>query len=98
MKLKELGFYTGTVTGSYYSGTFEAVKAYQKANGIYPSGNADENTLEKLYADILAVNTPTPEPTETPAPTEELSQTVEPTQTLDPEELSETPIPVDGED
>ena len=63
MKLKELGYYTGTVTGTYYSGTQSAVKKFQRAADIYPSGEADVKTLEALYADILSANTPTPEPT-----------------------------------
>ena len=60
-KLQELGYYTGTVTGGYYSGTAKAVEAYQRANGIYPDGIAGEKTLAALYADVLP--TPTPEPT-----------------------------------
>jgi len=66
MKLKEMGYYTGTVTGGYYSGTESAVKAFQKANGIYANGIADANTLEAIYADVLAAHTPAP--TFTPAP------------------------------
>lgn len=67
-KLKELGYYTGTVTGSYYSGTAAAVKAFQKDHDIYPSGTADVKTLEAIFAENLAINTPTPEPVQTPAP------------------------------
>ncbi|MEG0511974.1 MAG: peptidoglycan-binding domain-containing protein [Clostridia bacterium] len=65
MKLKELGYYTGTVTGAYYNGTAKAVKAYQKANGLYADGVAGINTLEKLYADVLAGAVPSAEPSET---------------------------------
>ena len=68
MKLSELGYYTGTVTGSYYSGTASAVKKFQKDNGIYASGEANAKTQEALYAEVLAANTPTPEPTSAPAP------------------------------
>lgn len=71
MKLTELGYYTGTVTGGYYSGTEKAVKAYQKANKISATGTADERTLESIYADVLAANTPTPEPTVSPTPAAE---------------------------
>ncbi len=53
MKLKELGYYTGTVTGAYYSGTKSAVKKFQKDAGLYQSGEADIKTLEALYADVL---------------------------------------------
>lgn len=67
MKLKELGYYNGTVTGGFYSGTEKAVKAFQKDHGITITGKANVQTLEKLYADVLP--TPTPEPTATPAPT-----------------------------
>lgn len=69
MKLKELGYYTGTVTGGYYSGTAAAVKAFQKSNGLSADGKAGKKTLNILYADVL--NTPTPVPTATPAPTPE---------------------------
>ena len=72
MKLKELGYYTGAVTGGYYSGTYDAVKAYQKDNDLAGGGEATVGTLEHLYADVLSANTPTPEPTPeaTPKPEE----------------------------
>lgn len=68
MKLKELGYYTGTVTGGYYGGTHNAVKAYQRANGLSVTGEANVRTLEHLYADVLA--TPEPMPESTPKPEE----------------------------
>ncbi len=40
-KLKELGYYAGAVTGQFLSGTEKAVKEYQRANKIYPSGKPD---------------------------------------------------------
>lgn len=83
-KLKELGYYTGTVTGAYYNGTAAAVKAYQKEHGLRADGVAGTNTLEKLYEEILTANAPTPELTETPSPT--------PDATLDPS-ASPTPSP-----
>jgi len=88
-KLKELGYYTGTVTGSYYGGTTKAVKAYQKDHGISADGVAGVRTLESIYADVLAANTPTPSPdpeqTPSPAPT----MTPMPTPAL----LYQTPAP-----
>lgn len=71
MKLKELGYYNGTPTGTYLSGTQSAVKAYQRANGIYADGKAGEKTLMSIYDDVLNPPTPTPspDPTPTPAPT-----------------------------
>ena len=69
-RLKELGYYGGTVTGTYLSGTQKAVKAFQKANGIYATGNADVETLEAIYADVMTPDA-TPPLTPTPAPTPE---------------------------
>ena len=68
MKLKELGYYQGKCSGTYLQGTANAVKAFQKANNIYPNGVATVKTLEALYAQELA--TPTPAPTATPGPEE----------------------------
>lgn len=71
MKLKELGFYSGTATGTFLEGTKAAVIAYQRANGLKASGAADTRTLEKLYADTLAAHAesvPTPLPTDEPMP------------------------------
>ena len=69
MKLKELGYYTGTVTGSYYSGTASAVKAFRRANGLGASDKANVKTLETLYADVLTEGAPSPVPAVTPEPT-----------------------------
>lgn len=81
MKLQELGFYTGTVTGQYREGTQKAVQAYQRARGLSADGNAGKQTLNLLYQETAeaaaAVTTePSPTPTaeppaESPAPTEE---------------------------
>ncbi len=79
-KLKDLGFYPGTVTGSYYNGTYQAVRAFQRANSIYPDGIAGERTLRAIYADVLP--TEVPEVTDTPKPTPSPKAT--PTWTLAP--------------
>ena len=52
-KLKELGYYSGTITGGYYSGTVSAVKAFQKDQDMYPTGKIDKKTYEALYKDVL---------------------------------------------
>ena len=65
-KLKELGYYGGTVTGTYLGGTVEAVKAFQKAVGLKADGIAGAATLEKLYEQELATPTPIPTPSPTP--------------------------------
>ena len=68
MKLKELGYYTGTCTGQYREGTRDAVKAYQKAKKLSRTGKADLNTLNTLYREVNKV-TPTPRPKTTARPT-----------------------------
>lgn len=72
-KLRDLGYYNGTVTGGYYEGTIEAVKRFQRENGLSADGLAGKATLSMLYADVLAAPSPTPEraePSEArPAPT-----------------------------
>lgn len=48
-KLKDLNYYTGSVTGNFGSATEEAVKRYQKAVGLYVDGIAGANTQNKLF-------------------------------------------------
>jgi len=90
MKLKEMGYYNGTVTGQFLTGTFKAVKAFQRDHSIYPSGEANLKTLQAVYADVLTPATPTPTvapiatPAPTPAPTATLTPTVKPSPTLKP--------------
>lgn len=68
MKLKELGYYSGTVTGQYREGTKAAVKEYQKANKLGSSGNADIKTLTFLYEQTAVSTTPAPTPLPTDRP------------------------------
>lgn len=49
-KLKDLGYYDGTVTGNFGPLTEEAVKRFQSAQGLTVDGIAGVNTLNKLYA------------------------------------------------
>ena len=85
-KLRELGYYTGHIGGVYLDGTVNAVKAFQKANGLSQTGSADVATLKAIYRQELA--TPTPAPTATPSPTPSPTPTVSPTpEVLDPEDL-----------
>lgn len=63
-KLKELGYYGGKITGTYLDGTVNAVKAFQRDQGLSADGVASIKTLEALYAQELA----TPEPSPTPGP------------------------------
>ena len=68
MRLKELGFYSGTPTGRVREGTQSAIKAYQRANGLSNDGVAGPQTWKKLTEDAIA-EAATPVPTGTPAPT-----------------------------
>ncbi len=70
-RLKELGYYTGTVDGDFGTGTEAAVKAFQKANGLTADGKAGKQTLAKLNSKSAitkkqASATATPKPTSKP--------------------------------
>lgn len=75
LRLKELGYYTGTADGVYGSGTVAAVMAFQARNSLTADGVCGEDTTEKLYSNSAidagsSVATPTPtipsaQPTET---------------------------------
>ena len=65
MRLKELGYYAGTVTGGYYGGTIEAVKAFQRDHNLDVDGAAGAKTQAVLFDPALD---PTPAPTQTPQP------------------------------
>ena len=47
-RLKELGYYTGSIDGDFGEATDKAVKAFQKANGLTADGKVGEQTLKKL--------------------------------------------------
>lgn len=69
-RLTALGYYSGTITGGYYQGTSDAVKAFQKTAGLSADGAAGPLTQEALYAIPITV-TPAPFSTlvqDTPAP------------------------------
>ena len=46
--LAELGYLSGKIDGNYGTNTVEAVKAFQKANGLTADGTAGENTQKML--------------------------------------------------
>ena len=74
-RLKELGFYPGSVTGHYREGTRDAVKGYQKANSLRGGGIATPDTLQLLYSQTAqaaaVLVTSVPEPTDSPVPISE---------------------------
>lgn len=47
-KLKEWGYYNGTVDGVYGSGTEKAVKFFQEKNGLTADGKAGQKTLDAM--------------------------------------------------
>ncbi len=47
-RLKALGYYSGSIDGDYGNGTKNAVKAFQKNNGLNVNGNVNSATLKKL--------------------------------------------------
>lgn len=67
-RLSELGFYTGKITGKYLEGSVNAVAAFQKLNGLEENGQANIQTLQKLYSEDVVMPTPDPNATATPVP------------------------------
>ena len=49
-RLKELGYYTGSLDGNYGSGTMAAVKSFQANNGLTQDGLAGSSTFAKLFS------------------------------------------------
>ena len=66
-RLKQLGYYSGTVDGQYGTATAQAVTRFQRANGLTADGVAGEKTLRKLYTDASAVSAATPAPSNSSA-------------------------------
>ena len=95
MRLAELGYYHGTVTGGYYGGTIKAVEAFQARNGLTVDGAAGQATQSVLFSDAAVAAegmepaaSPTPEATDapdvTPAPVE-AAGTPAPEETMTPD-------------
>ena len=62
-RLKELGYYTNWIDGNYGYVTVDAVKAFQKNNGLTDDGKAGPVTLALVYsksAKPYATSTPSP--------------------------------------
>ena len=49
-RLKDLGYYTGTVDGSFGTGSVAALKVFQQTNGLTASGTADTSTYAVLFS------------------------------------------------
>ncbi|MBE5814642.1 MAG: hypothetical protein E7320_05465 [Clostridiales bacterium] len=63
-RLKELGYYTGALDGSFGEGSVRALKDFQKKNGLNPDGVCGTKTRAILFAPHPVYATPTA----TPAP------------------------------
>lgn len=49
-RLKELGYYEKNIDGDYGNQSRQALKAFQSANGLQPTGEATADVLQALYA------------------------------------------------
>ena len=56
-RLKELGYYRGSVDGDYGTGTAEAVQHFQARNGLTPDGICGAATKNKLFSASAVPNT-----------------------------------------
>ncbi|MCR4876751.1 MAG: D-alanyl-D-alanine carboxypeptidase family protein [Clostridiales bacterium] len=64
LRLTELGYFTGEADGNYGPATKEAVRAFQKRNGLAVDGIAGKKTQTRLYSpDAVPAPLP-PEPTD----------------------------------
>ena len=70
-KLKELGYFDGTIGGNYQDKTATAVKKYQRAKGLEETGVATPELQAMLFAETKAAPAPTAAPTAAPAATAE---------------------------
>ena len=95
-KLQAAGFDPNGIDGKYGPGTFKAVQAYQKANGLQADGQAGDATLAKINTASTAkptatsTATPTAKPTATPTATPVKDKTAPPPK-VSTEGVSETP-------
>ena len=76
-RLKALKYYVGTIDGKMDKETVNALKKFQKANGLTDDGAAGKATYAILFSDAALPKgtTPTPDATETPVPEAEADGT-----------------------
>lgn len=88
-RLRELGYYSGSIDGDYGAGTESAVKAFQRNNGLEADGKVGSRTLAKLNsstAKATKLTTATPKATarRTATPTPRRTATHTPRRTATP--------------
>ncbi|NLI21131.1 MAG: SH3 domain-containing protein [Clostridiales bacterium] len=78
-RLKDLGYFTGSVDGKFGNATATALKAFQKKNGLAQDGVCGAITRTVLFAasPIYASATATPTPTPTLVITQETTVTIQ---------------------
>jgi len=101
MRLKELGYYNGSITGGYYGGTIKAVESFQRDHGLTVDGAAGEKTQSLLFSSSAdpasaaaeeAADTPAPSPVPTAAPLPETTPLPAAAPMLVPEYAPRAPI------
>jgi hypothetical protein len=60
--LQRLGYYRGRIDGDFGSGTQEALGAYQRDRGIYPTSSVSEYDISQIEADARSSPPPQPPP------------------------------------
>ena len=70
-RIKQLGYFDGSITGNYQDKTISAIKKIQKQNGMKVTGRTDEETWNLIFNNpgiVMPDATPKPEPTKEPTP------------------------------
>jgi len=71
IRLAEVGYYEGPISGNFQKYTTRAVKAIQTQNGLEATGEVDETTWNVIFNEghlVLPEHTPKPTPSPTPVP------------------------------
>jgi peptidoglycan hydrolase-like protein with peptidoglycan-binding domain len=66
--LREAGHYSGDLSGKWDIPTVEAMKAFQEANGLTPTGKLDARSLQKLGLGAQIAGLSPPRPPSNPPP------------------------------
>ncbi len=90
VRLAELGYYQGSITGGYYGGTIQAVEAFQRDHGLTVDGAAGQETQSLLFSSAVD---PQPEQTPAPSPAAQTASPLTPQPTPSPTPAP-TPDPV----